>query len=270
MIELRVSRESDINSLKELYKSCFEESDEALELFFKRIYKPEICYIVENCGELLSMLYLLDTSVNGRKAGYLYAAATKPEARGGGLMDGLINFAMATSGAELCVTLPASDELYGYYQKLGFKPLTANIARVTRCELERHAVDYNREDVFVNNYCGIRNRVLKNNFLFWNNNHINYAFDYNALYGAKIIKNNFGYLIAYEDNDVCEVSEIICDRHNAAYMFSDLLNITKADRFIFRLSPNQDYLPGEPERFAMAKYKTNYRPDDIYAGLTLE
>ncbi len=243
MIELRVSRESDINSLKELYKSCFEESDEALELFFKRIYKPEICYIVENCGELLSMLYLLDTSVNGRKAGYLYAAATKPEARGGGLMDGLINFAMATSGAELCVTLPASDELYGYYQKLGFKPLTANIARVTRCELERHAVDYNREDVFVNNYCGIRNRVLKNNFLFWNNN---------------------------EDNDVCEVSEIICDRHNAAYMFSDLLNITKADRFIFRLSPNQDYLPGEPERFAMAKYKTNYRPDDIYAGLTLE
>lgn len=270
MIELRISRESDVNSLKELYKACFDESDEALELFFKRIYKPEICYVVEDGGQIVSMLYFLDTTVNGRKAGYVYAAATREEFRGTGLMNGLINFAMATVGAELCVTLPASDLLYDYYRRIGFHELSVNFAKAGRTELEALAKPCETEDVFVNGYCGIRNRVLKDNFLFWNNNHINFAFDYNALYGATIIRSNYGYAIAYEQEDVCEVSEFICDDANAGYLLSDLLAETKAQSFVFRLSPNQHFIHSEPRRFAMVKYKTDFRPENIYSGLTLD
>lgn len=269
MIELRISKESDITSLKELYKACFEESNEALELFFKRIYKPEICYVVEIEGEIVSMLYFLDTSIGGHKAGYLYAAATEEEYRGMGLMNGLINFAMATVGAEVCVTLPASDDLYGYYQQLGFKPLAINFAEKTRSELEEIAESYDEEELFVNGYCGIRNRVLKENFLFWNNNHINYAFDYNALYGAKIIKTNHGYAIAY-DGEVCEVVEFICADENARFLLSDLLRECKAEKFTFRLSPEQKFIESKPSRFAMIKYKTDFRPENIYTGLTLD
>ncbi len=270
MIELRISKESDINSLKELYRACFDEKEEAIELFFIRIYKPEICYIVESAGELLSMLFFLDTSINGRKAGYLYAAATKEEARGNGLMNGLVNFAMATTGAEICVTLPASDDLYGYYQGIGFKPLEINFAEADREKLEKLKKDYDRDEPVVNGYCGIRNRVLKDNFLFWNNSHINYAFDYNALYGAKIVRNNFGYAIAYEDGNTCEVTEFICDDANAPYMLADLLALTNAEKFTFRLSPRQKFITSTPKRFAMAKYKTDFRPENIYTGLTLD
>ncbi|MBQ5399598.1 MAG: GNAT family N-acetyltransferase [Ruminococcus sp.] len=270
MIELRLSRESDVNSLKKLYRSCFEEKEEALELFFERIYKPEICYVVEDGGQIVSMLYFLNTTVNGRRAGYIYAAATKEEFRGTGLMSGLVNFAMATTGAELCVTLPAEDSLYDYYQRLGFKPLKINFAEINRAELERLATPYEEQEAFISGYCGIRNRVLKDNFLFWNNNHIDYAFDYYALYGAKIIKNNFGYLIALEENGVCEVLEIICADRNAGFLINDLLKRTEAESFIFRLSPKQKFILSEEKRFAMVKYKTDFRPECIFSGLTLD
>ena len=64
MIRLRVAQRSDINSLKELFKNTFKENDEALELFFKRIFKPEICYICLDGDELIAMVYIIPTTVN--------------------------------------------------------------------------------------------------------------------------------------------------------------------------------------------------------------
>lgn len=272
MIKLRISEEKDINSLKELFKNVFNENDEALELFFKRIFKPEICYVCYEGEELVSMVYIIPTTLNGRKAGYLYAAATKDEFRGAGIMKGLIHYALSITAQEVCVTLPASDALYDYYRGLGFKELTSNSAELTRSELEVIAKPYEVAELVVGGYCGIRNRVLKDNFLFWNNNFINYAFEYNELYGAKIIKNNFGYAIAYDEGGCCYVSELICDERNLGFMITDLLSEFKNEKFKFHLSPNQNYFgeKSSPERFAMMKSITGYKPDEVYVGLTLE
>lgn len=270
MIKLRKAENSDLNSLKELFKNVFKENDEALELFFKRIFKPEICYICTEGDELVSMVYIIPTTVNGRKAGYLYAAATKDEFRGAGLMKGLIHYALSITAEEICVTLPASDSLYDFYSKLGFKELTSNTAELSREEMQKLAKPYEVSELVVGGYCGIRNRVLKNNFLFWNNNFIDFAFEYNALYGAKIIKNNFGYAVAYDEGDYCYVSEFICDDKNAPYLLTDLLSGFKNEKFKFHLSPNQKFLNSSPERYAMVKSITGYNPETIYLGLGLE
>lgn len=270
MIKLRKSEENDINSLKELFKDVFNENDEALELFFNRIFEPDICYICTEGSELISMVYIIPTTVNGRKAGYLYAAATKDEFRGAGLMKGLIHYALSITAQELCVTLPASDSLYDYYAKLGFKELTSNFAELSREEMVRLSAPYEVSENIVGGYCGIRNRVLKNNFLFWNNNFIDFAFEYNALYGGKIIKNNYGYAIAYDEGDYCYVSEFICADGNASYLFTDLLSEFKNKKFKFHLSPNQNFTGSKPERFAMVKSITGYNLESIYVGLTLE
>ena len=42
------------------------------------------------------------------------------------------------------------------------------------------------------------NLTTTQNFLCWNNKYIDFAFEYNKIYGAKVIKSNFGYAIAYE------------------------------------------------------------------------
>lgn len=264
------AREDDIDSLKELYLSCFDEKPEAVELFFERIYKPENCFVCVERGELIAMAHFLPTRINGRDARYLYAAATKEEFRGTGIMDGLIKAALSMYAPEICVTLPADDKLYDYYRRFKFKELTVNVASLSRDEVEALAKPYDEQELVVGGYCGIRNRVLKDNFLFWNNNHIEYAFDYYALYGAIIVKNNFGYAIAFEENGVCEVIEFICADANAPYMLFDLLNRTDCHSFRFRLSPSCKFFESEPEKFAMARYATRYEPDHIYSGLTLE
>ncbi len=270
MIKLRRAEGSDINSLKELFKSVFKENDEALDLFFKRIFMPEICYICTEKDELVSMVYIIPTTVNGRKAGYLYAAATKDEFRGAGLMKGLIHYALSITAQEICITLPAQDSLYDYYGKLGFEELTSNFSELSREEMAALSKPYELCEVVVSSYCGIRNRVLKNNFLFWNNNYIDFALEYNELYGAKVIRNNFGYAVAYDEGDCCYVSEIICDDRNAPYMITDLLSEFKCKKFRFHLSENQRFIKSKPERFAMMKSITGYKPEKVYLGLGLE
>lgn len=272
MLNLRISREDDINSLKELFLDAFGENNDALDLFFKRIFKPEICYVCYDGDELIAMVYIIPTTINSRKAGYLYAAATKDEFRGAGVMKGLIHYALSITAQEVCVTLPASDSLYDYYSKLGFSQLTSNVAELNRDELEKLAKPFELSELVVGGYCGIRNRVLKDNFLFWNNNFINYAFEYNALYGAKIIKNNFGYAVAYDEGEYCYVSEFICDDKNAPYMLTELLSEFDNKIFRFHLSPNQKFFgeKSKAERFAMMKSITGYKPESVYLGLSLE
>ncbi len=267
MIEIRTASENDINSIKELWKSCFEDTDEAVNLFLKRNLKN--AYLAVD-GELMSMLFMLPAKINGRTACYLYAAATAKQYRGLGLMHGLIQSALANTGAELCVTLPASDELYGYYRKLGFFELTSNTARLSRAEVAELAKPHEVSELVVNGYCGIRNRVLRNNFLFWDNEHIELALEYNALYGAKIIRSNYGYAIAEAEENTCYVKEFICDDMNAPFLLTDLLSSVDCESFVFHLSPNQKFIESKPERFAMVKYVTRYRPDFIYTGLTLD
>ncbi len=271
MLKLRVSEKEDVSSLKELFKSVFDENEKALELFFKRIFKPEICYVCYDGETLAAMVYIIPTTINSRKAGYLYAAATKDEFRGAGIMKGLIHYALSITAQEVCVTLPASDSLYDYYRKLGFAELTANTAQLSRSEIEKLAKPFELSELVVGGYCGIRNRALKDNFLFWNNNYIDCAFEYNALYGAKIIKNNFGYAVAYDEGEFCYVSEFICDDRNAPFMLTELLSEFDNGIFKFHLSPNQKFFKNsKPERYAMMKSITGYKPESVYLGLGLE
>ena len=71
--------------LKTLWKTCFGDSDEFVNLFFQKIYKPENClYIAEN-GAIISAVYMLPYTMtwygNVLPVGYIYAAATHPDYR---------------------------------------------------------------------------------------------------------------------------------------------------------------------------------------------
>ena len=106
-----------------LYKEVFaEDAAEFAEAFTDRYFDKCCRYkIVE--GKIVSMLYLLDCTVfDGEKncsAAYLYAAATHPNFRGKGLMSELINEARLEQ--EIIVTKPATESLFSYYEKFGFK-----------------------------------------------------------------------------------------------------------------------------------------------------
>ena len=270
MIDYRLAQAEDINSLKELWIETFDEKGTAVDNLFAVIFSMCNSFVATCDNKIVSMVHLINSQVNGVKALYLYAAATNKDFRSQGIMSSLIKFALNETDAEICVTLPASESLYSYYSKLGFEPLKAKSAVLSRKEVVTLAKPYELQEIFVNGFCGIRNRVLKDNFLFWNNKFIDYALSYNELYGAKIIKNNFGYAILFEDDNVCNVLEFICDNRNAPFLLTDILSVTHSEKFNFHLSPNQLFVNGIEKNYGMAMYMSEYKPDNIYLGLTLE
>lgn len=274
MIEFNHSRAEDVASLKELWAEAFEEDRRQLQLFFRTMYRCDACFTARDGGRLAAMLYMLPAKVNCRKAGYLYAAATKREYQGQGIMTRLIDYAVNNSDIELCITLPSSASLYGFYEKSGFVTQKQEKTVFSRRSLEQFAEAYEQGATVVENYCGIRSRALKSDFLFWNNNHINFALEYEESYGAKVFRNNFGYALC-EDAETCSVWEMICDDSNMPYMLYDILSGTAAEKFAFCLSPRQRPLPLQPllvqtVDYSMVKYLSGYKPDYIYSRLLLD
>lgn len=86
------------------------------------------CRVLKENGSAAAMLFALPCSIYGDggvfSAVYIYAAATKAEYRGRGLMSSLIE-SLKAEGKPLFL-VPANAGLVSFYQKLGFVPFNAS------------------------------------------------------------------------------------------------------------------------------------------------
>lgn len=152
------------NQALELYLTAFPEDDKAFaEDFLNRYFEKDCRFIVKD-GRLVSMLFLLDASLqNGEKqtkGKYLYAAATLPEYRGQGLMAELIEEAKAETAekGDFLLTKPASGSLFDYYARFGFK--TAVFCEDKRVTLRNNVAPLKK--VSLKEYLEKRSCLLKN------------------------------------------------------------------------------------------------------------
>ena len=119
-----------VPQLMEIWKSVFGDSDEYIRLFFERMYSHAESLLHVEGEKVLSMLFFPRCSIRvlGRvyRAGYVCGAATLPEARGKGLMDGLLKTSfhlMLERGDSFSVLIPGDDNLYGFYSKYDYRAL---------------------------------------------------------------------------------------------------------------------------------------------------
>ena len=167
----RKTTPNDIPALTALWQEAFEDTQQDIDAFFETLYPNAIGFCAEEEGEILSMLFALpQTIIKGEKqlkAAYLYAVATKKEARGRGYCKAV--FACAEKELrkryfEALLLSPASEELAGFYAKLGFMRQTgAKKARIS-CE----AVKGQATEVGVQDYAGLRETLL------WDIPHVRY------------------------------------------------------------------------------------------------
>lgn len=121
------SKEKYIGSLISLWHKVFGDNEEYIKLFFTKAYFNSEAFAVTDGDEVVSCLYLLKSVIrcDGKlyKGRYLYAAATLDEYRGKGLMSQLIKEALEyaeNEGLNFIALVPATDSLYGYYERFGF------------------------------------------------------------------------------------------------------------------------------------------------------
>lgn len=110
--------------LKELWALAFEDSAEAIDLFFDTAYAPKRCHTVLSQGRAVAALHWLDCEFDGQKLAYIYAVATHPDCRNQGLCRKLMTQThdlLQNQGYAGAVLMPAKPGLRQMYAKLGYR-----------------------------------------------------------------------------------------------------------------------------------------------------
>lgn len=127
---LDYASKADIPALKQLWKSCFFDTDRYIDSYFNNLFtliRLPVCRTGD--GTPVSMLSMLPVSLQcgaERYEGhYIYAAATRKDYEGRGLMSRLLEFSCReakAAGERFSCLLPASETLIRFYGKRGYRP----------------------------------------------------------------------------------------------------------------------------------------------------
>ena len=222
---IRLARSGDVPQLRRIWRVCFGDGDDYLDLFFRSAFQPENTLVCQREHGLCSMLYLLDSTVwnSGREysAAYVYAAATLPEYRSQGVMGEMIRRAAGLSrerGTDCLALVPANDSLFDYYGTFGFRPYfytqekwitRANPSQTPSADSQLHLVEMERIR---------RERLRKTGGLMWNGRMFSYAVKEHLFTGGRIFYSPWGYVLYHMENGVCRVEEqIVCPGKNREF-----------------------------------------------------
>ncbi|MEG2429541.1 MAG: GNAT family N-acetyltransferase [Oscillospiraceae bacterium] len=127
-IEVRQPEPHNVHAMKHIWKSCFDDTQEYIDMFFETAYTPQNALVAFYDLKPVGMLFLLparlyfdDRKFDGR---YIYAASVSPEYRKKGIMRELEKAAqqfVKSQKADFISLIPQTDGLYKMYEKLGYK-----------------------------------------------------------------------------------------------------------------------------------------------------
>ena len=175
--------ENQILPLRELWKEAFGDTDAFLDRFFSTAFSYNRCRCVTENGRLVSALYWFDCDYQGEKIAYFYAIATAKAHRGKGLCQALIKDthehlrSLGYAGAILC---PASDKLFDFYEKLGYRNCTF-ISEFT-CIALGEATDL--KEISSQKYADLRRKYLPSGSVIQENESIAFLNTYSRFYSG--------------------------------------------------------------------------------------
>ena len=107
---------NNIDDIVPLWKEAFGDSREDIVFFIDNI-RNGVCLAEYQNDKAVSMLYLVDCSLNSKQAHYIYAACTDKKYQKNGYMAGLIKYCIDNYD-RVCL-IPANEHLVDYYKKQG-------------------------------------------------------------------------------------------------------------------------------------------------------
>ena len=262
----RAIRQSDLPCLAALWLRCFEEKEEAVNLFFERNLLYTHAYLAEEDGAVIAAVYLIGCQLGGKPSHYLCGAATDPAYRRRGVMSALIDFALRDAvdrGDCYSVLLPANEGLYRFYARLGYADGGAVCSKAYTAQPSKEQFADAPGTEALQRRCG------GDKFLLWNNDNIQFAIEYYACYGAQVLRTDRLLALYEQDGDRAEVFYAL---YQHLEELKDLLYRRGVRRFTLTGSAGNPDLQGcEPLVCGMVKPLQPDLPEQrgVYIGLTL-
>ena len=132
---IRRAKADDRAALEALYDICFPGEPGFRVWFFDRVWRPENTLVWEESGGLPSAVQVIPMALGlGGEAfasHYIYAAGTRPDFRGRGIMGRLLDRAFedgTAAGQDFSCLITENDSLFAFYRPFGYEC----IARVGR------------------------------------------------------------------------------------------------------------------------------------------
>lgn len=122
--------QNEKEEVKSLWKKCFNDSDEFIELYFSKRYTDEINMAIYEDGKVISALQMIPYKISLRgetiNASYISGASTDPDYRNRGAMAKLLSDThkkMYEEDVLLSFLIPAEEWLIAYYSKFGYNSI---------------------------------------------------------------------------------------------------------------------------------------------------
>lgn len=138
------------DAVLKLWRECFNDSDQYVDMFFSKVYRDDDALLLEQDHRPISSMLLQRYAMNFHgvttSVSYICGAATTGKSRDQGCMSTLMREALRCSydrGDTFCTLIPANEWLYHYYGHFSFSPVFyVDIERYTSAHTFRHDGNY--------------------------------------------------------------------------------------------------------------------------------
>ena len=304
---ITLARDGMRTDLERIWRACFGDSADYVSYFFDNRYNPNTCivYVDETVGRPVAMLHMLECSVTEDSeivpAQYIYAAATRPDHQGKGIMSLLMEYARryaAARGQKYMILVPGSRELFKFYEKRGFY----------RCFKHRHVYMSRRDLITLSGYGkqpaaaqsrqkqpalmlsdlhAVRRDMLidREGFVTWDYKGFKYAAGIHERSGGFITTcadgSDAGYAFCHPVGSSLRISEFITSSGFDAPLVHSILNASRAEQFELRVPVYDEMFAsfGEITDFGMISAVSGRKPISLltltgthipYLGLALD
>lgn len=159
-MNIRFSDKTDVPQLKHIWKVCFGDSDDYINMFFQHLYTPGQTVVACSGETAIGVVYLLKASLLHRDFLYGYAIGVLPEFRGNSVCQKMLEFIREEAKQKniLFGLHPANDKLFSFYKRIGLEEMyclkTIDASHFNGC------ASFNMSDISAHDYFHLREQAF--------------------------------------------------------------------------------------------------------------
>ena len=248
---------ADLPALTALWHACFGDKEADIQRFWTACFDKIQVYTAKEGKALTAMLCILPSTLvdeegEGCSCGYFYAVCTAEAYRGRGICRKLMSHAEAHCGHDCAALVPATEELFGFYQKLGYLPCFYQTTYTVSAKKGAHITSATPQV-----YRSIRELQLYGDFLSWEEFLLPCA---GSLYRIET-EDGLYCACAIKDGDTLYIRELLPDSPEAAAALAAHLRCKEA----------HVRTAGDSELFGLCKaLNSQPLPQQAYLGLAFD